>query len=93
MMNVFMVGLQCYNTRKSSSSSWYNKCTELEIAWSSQVPDLFVGQLRLGGVDDAPVAVEGDDDDGEGRQVDGEAGSSLYNTRVVRDHYKPSKIN
>ena len=77
-----------YNTRKSSSSSWYNKCTELEIAWSSQVPDLFVGQLRLGGVDDAPVAVEGDDDDGERRQVDSEAGRSLDSfTGHVKDHW------
>ena len=29
-------------------------------------------------MDDAPVAVEGDDDDGEGRQVDGEAGWRLH---------------
>ena len=45
---------------------------------SKFLTDLFVGQLRLCGVDDAPVAVEGDDDDGEGRKVDGEAGRSLY---------------
>ena len=42
------------------------------------MPYLFVGELLLGGVDDAPVAVEGDDHDGQRRQVHREAGRRLH---------------
>ena len=41
------------------------------------MPYLFVGELLLGGVDDAPVAVEGDHHDGQRRQVHREAGRRL----------------
>ena len=61
-MSIFMVELKCQNGL---------------LSFIKLLTNLFVGQLRLGRVNDAPVAIEGDDDDGKGCKVDGEAGSSL----------------